>query len=221
MPLTELDDLKTAWQTLNRNLERQNALVLHQFKESKLARFRSRFRPLIVGQIIQLIAGVLLAVFAGNFWVDHVGTPHLMFYGISLHAYGIMCIVFAARDLFLISRLDYAAPVLALQKQIANLRAWHVRAAVWFGVAGCFIWIPLMLVIFYKLGADVWVRNPGVVGWFVFSGLICVGLFYGIIFWSRRPGREKLAQRLASSSAGRSVKRAQTVLDEIRRFEAE
>ena len=35
----------------------------------------------MVGQIIQLIAGVLLAVFAGSFWVDHIGVPHLMFYG--------------------------------------------------------------------------------------------------------------------------------------------
>jgi hypothetical protein len=221
MPATELDDLKTAWQTLNRNLERQHTLALHQFKEGKLARFRAGFRPLVVGQIIQLISGALLSIFAGSFWFDHPGVPHLMFYGISLHAYGIMFIVFAARDLFLISRLDYAAPVLALQKQIADLRAWHVRAAIWFGIAGCFIWIPLMLIIFYKLGADVWVRNPGVVGWFVLSGLVCLGILYGIILWSRRPGREKLAKNLESSSAGRSVTRAQAVLDEIARFEWE
>jgi hypothetical protein len=221
MPATELDDLKAAWQTLNRNLERQNALALDQFRERKLSRFRSGFRPLIVGQIIQLVAGVLLAVFSGTFWVDHIGVPHLMFYGVSLHLYGIMLIVFAARDLFLVSRLDYAAPVLALQKQITNLRTWHVQAAVWFGVASCFIWIPLLLVVFYKLGADVWLRSPDVVGWFVLSGVGCIGIFYAIIFWSRRPGREKLARNLASSSAGRSVTRAQAMLDEIARFEAE
>jgi hypothetical protein len=221
MPATELDDLKAAWQTLNRNLERQYTLALHQLKEGKYARFRAGFRPLVVGQIIQLIAGALLSIFAGSFWFDHLGVPHLMFYGISLHAYGIMFIVFAARDLFLISRLDYAAPVLALQKQIADLRAWHVRAAIWFGIAGCFIWIPLMLILFYKLGADVWMRNPDVVGWFVLSGLVCLGILYGIILWSRRPGREKLAKNLESSSAGRSVTRAQAVLDEIARFEQE
>ncbi len=221
MSTTELDDLKTAWQNLNRNLELQNALALHQFKESKLARFRSGLRPLIVGQIIQLISGVLLSVFAGSFWVRHVGVPHLMVYGISLHAYGIMFIVFAARDLFLISRLDYAAPVLALQKQLADLRAGRVRAAIWFGIAGCFTWIPLILIIFYKLGADVWVRNPDVVGEFVLSGFVCVGIFSGIIFWSRRPGREKFAKNLESSSVGRSVTRAQAVLDEIKRFEQE
>lgn len=221
MPSTELDELKATWRAVNRNLERQHALALHQFKESKLSRFRTGFRRLLVGQIIQLICGVVLSIFAGSFWVDHIRVPHLVFYGVSLHAYGIMFIVFAARDLFLISRLDYAAPVLALQKQIADLRAWHVRAALWFGVAGCFIWIPLMLILFYKLGADVWVRNPDVVGWFILSGFVCVGILYGIIRWSRRPGRETFAKSLRNSSAGRSVNRAQALLDEIARFEAE
>jgi hypothetical protein len=221
MSTIELDDLKAAWQTLNRSLERQHTLALHQFKEGKLARFRSGFRPLLVGQIIQLISGVILSFLAGSFWVDHIRVAHLMFYGISLHAYGLMFIVFAARDLFLISRLDYATPVLVLQKQIADLRAWHLRAAIWFGVAGCFIWIPLMLILFYKLGADVWVRNPGVVGWFVLSGFVCLGILYGIVRWSRRPGRETFAKSLENSSAGRSVNRAQAMLDEIARFEQE
>lgn len=221
MPTTELDDLKTAWQTLNRNLERQHTLALHQFKESKLKRLRSGLRPLVIGQIIQIICGAILSILGGSFWFDHIGVAHLMFYGISLHAYGIMLIVFAARDLFLIQRLDYAAPVLALQKQIADLRNWHVRAGIWFGITGCFIWIPLMLMIFYKLGADVWMRKPGVVGWFVLSGFICLGVMCAIVVWSRRPGSEKFAKNLKDNSAGRSVSRAQKVLDEIARFERE
>ncbi|MEO7723789.1 MAG: hypothetical protein ABIU29_03740, partial [Chthoniobacterales bacterium] len=60
--MTELDDLKSTWQTLNRTLERQHALAFHQFRENKLSRFRSGFRPLVIGQIIQLICGVALAV---------------------------------------------------------------------------------------------------------------------------------------------------------------
>ena len=221
MTYSELDDLKSAWQTLNRNLERQHTLALHQFREDKLTLFRSGFRPLVIGQIIQIICGVLLAVCGGSFWVDHLGVAHLMIYGISVHLYGIMLIVFAARDLFLIKQFDYAAPVLVLQKQIADLREWHLRAGLWFGVSGCFIWIPLLLMIFHGLGADVWQRNPGVVGWLFVSGLISLGVVYAIITWSRRPGKEKLVRNLEDSSAGRSVKRAQSLLDEIERFERE
>jgi hypothetical protein len=78
-----------------------------------------------------------------------------------------------------------------------------------------------MLMIFHGLGADVWQRNPEVVGWFFVSGVICLGVLGAIVAWSRRPGREKLAKNLEDSSAGRSVKRAETLLEEIARFERE
>ena len=218
---TELDDLKSAWQSLSRNLERQNELSLRQLRQSKLSRFRTGFRPLALGQIIQAISGAFLAICGGSFWVDHLGVAHLMVYGISVHLYGIMLIVFAARDLFLISSFDYAAPVLELQKRIADLRDWHQRAGLWFAVAGCFIWIPLLLMIFHGLGADVWQRNPAVVAWLFVSGLICLAVVYAIVAFSRRSGKEAFARSLADSSAGRSVRRAQTLLDEIAQFERE
>lgn len=221
MPTTELDDLKLVWQNLNRNLERQHTLALHQFKRSTLDRFRSGFRPLVTGQIIQVICGALLAALSARFWSHHLGTPHLMIYGILLHAYGVMLIVFAVRDLVLIHGVDYGAPVVAIQKQIARLRAWHQRAGIWFAVVGCFIWTPLMLMIFYGLGVDVWMAKRDVVYWFVFSSFVCLGLSYGLVWWSRRPGQTRLAKYLHDSSAGRSVTRAQAMLEEIERFEQE
>jgi hypothetical protein len=221
MTYSELDDLKSAWQTLNRNLERQHALTLHQFREIKRARFRSGFRSLVIGQICQIICGLLLAGFAARFWFTHLGVVHAMIYGISLHAYGVMLIIFAGRDLELIHRLDYSAPVLELQKQIAALRQWHVRAALWFGITGCLIWIPLILAIAYSAGADIWLRNSSVVGWLVVSGLVPAALLIGVVLWSRRPGKVKLARILEESSVGRTVNHAQALIDEIAQFERE
>lgn len=221
MSTAELDDLKSAWQSLHKKLERQHALTFHQIKETKRARLRSGLRPLATGQIIQIISGALLAVCGGSFWVDHLGVGHLMIYGIAVHLYGIMLIVFAARDLLIIKQFDYAAPVLELQKQIARLHNWHLRAGLWFGVTGCFIWIPILLMIFHGLGADVWQRNPRVVGWFLASALFSLGVLYAIVAGARRPGREKFAKILAENCVGRSVKRARAVLDEIERFERE
>jgi len=221
MNYSELDDLKSAWQTLNRNLERQHALALHQFRESKLGRFRSGFRALIVGRVILLIFGVLITALSARFWVNHFGVAHLMIYGILLHAYGVMMIFFAARDLILIKGLDYTTPVLVLQKRIAELRRWQLHAALWFGVTSCFIWIPLLLIVFHGLGADIWMHHPEVIGWFVLNSLVGLGLLFGIVIWSRRPGMEKFARSLENSSVGRSVNRAQAMLEEIERFERE
>jgi hypothetical protein len=219
MTASTLDDLKTAWQALDRKLERQHALVLHQFKETKLAKVRGGFRPLVIGQIIQTIIGLMFALLGGSFWFDHIGKPHLVIYGLLLHAYGIMMIVFALRDMVFIHEIDYGAPVVAIQKQIARVRAWRQRAGVWFAVAGCFIWVPLILMIFYGLGADVWMKSRDVVYWFLLSSSICLALTYGLIWWSRRPGRERLAKYLRDSSAGKTVTRAEEMLAEIERFE--
>lgn len=217
--MTELEDLKITWQTLNRNLERQHPLALQQFRETKRSRFQNGFRPLVIGQIIQIIGGALLALWGGSFWVDHLAVAHLMIDGILLHLYGLMMIIFAARDLFLVRRFDYSAPVLVLQKQIGDLRAWHRTTGLWFGVAGCVIWIPAMLMIFQRLGADVWRRNPEVVGWFLLCGFVSLGIMGGLIAFSRRPGREKFARGLDNSTAGWSVRRAESVLEEIEHFE--
>ena len=37
----ELDDMKLAWQTLDRRLDLQNALFLHQFKQDRLDKTHS------------------------------------------------------------------------------------------------------------------------------------------------------------------------------------
>ena len=219
MTASTIDDLRTAWQALDRKLERQHALALYQFKDTKLAKLRGGFRPLVTGQIIQTTLGLMLAFFAGSFWFDHIGTLHLMIYGLSLHAFGVMMMVFGIRDLALIHAIDYDAPVLAIQKQLAALRAWRLRAGIWFTVAGCLIWVPLIFVLFYLIGADVWVHQRAIVYWNVASSFFCLGIAYGIVWWSRRPGQERLAKHLKDSSAGKCVTRAHEMLAEIERFE--
>lgn len=217
----ELDDLKSAWQTLDRRLEQTNALNLHLFKENRIDKTKAGLRPLAFGQGVQLAIGVLMAALFASFWVRHIGTPHLVIYGLSLHAYALMFIVFAARDLSMLGGIHYDAPVLEIQKRLAELRAWRIRCGLWFAIIGCFIWTPLTLVVFYWLGADVWIHAPSVVYSFIASSFACLGLVYALMLFSRRPGREKLARYLDDSSAGRSLSRAHAMLDEIVQFERE
>lgn len=219
MTASTLDDLKMAWQALDRKLERQHTLALHQFKETKVATLRGGFRPLVIGQIIQIVMGLMLALFAGSFWFDHIGKPHLMVYGLVLHAFAVMMMIFGIRNLVLIHAIDYDAPVLAIQKQLAALRAWRLREGFWSAIVGCLIWVPALLILFYLMGADLWVRKPAYVYWNIVISLMCVGVAFGLFWQSRRPGRERLAKSLQDSSAGKSITRAQQMLAEIERFE--
>ncbi|MDZ4829214.1 MAG: hypothetical protein SGJ09_03330 [Phycisphaerae bacterium] len=210
----ELEELKAAWKSLDQRLAQQNALTFDLLKSQKTARARSALRPLILGQTVQIAAGVVMCLWFAPFWVKYIEVPHLLISGLLLHAYALMFIVLGARELHIILHIDYAAPVVAIQRQIAVLRNWRVRIGSIFAVTGCFIWIPLMLVILRGLGADVWAKNPTVVYWFIINGFAALGVVLGIIWWSRRGG----ALRLDDETAGRSVRRAQAAIEEIARF---
>ena len=221
MPAIELDELKLAWQSLSQNLERERALSVFELKEQKRARFQRGLSALLPGRITQLIAGLLVAVMAGRFWVNHFGAAHLVISGLLLHGYGIMLIVFAARELTLIRRIDYSAPVLGIQRELAELARWRVRSAIWSVAVGCFTWLPLLLILLYAAGADVWLTKPLFVYLNLLACFLCLGAACAIGWWSRRPGQEKLAQYFRDSFVGRRVNQAQAALAEIELFERE
>src|SRR6202035_4317627 len=129
----------------------------------------------------------------------------------------------AARNFYLIGRVDHAAPIVAIQKRLAAIRLWRAKVeGPAFGAIGCFIWIPMVLALFDAFfGADIWANSPAVVGWFVPSGFLCLAVMLAVIAWARRPGRERFAAALQASAAGRSISRAEREFAEIARFEAE
>lgn len=215
----ELDEMRQAWQALNKRFEQQQTFNLQMFRDDRADKARRRLRPLRWGQGIQIAAGVVLMFLAASFWIDHLDDLHLAAEGLLLHAYGLMLVVTAARNLYLQDRVDFAAPVVEIQKQLAALRQWRLREALLYGITGCFVWIPLVLVLFALLGADVWADVPLVVAGFIASGVACLGLMYGLIRWSLLPGRARLRMALMDSSIGRSVLGTQAMLDEIARFE--
>ncbi|WP_199100345.1 hypothetical protein [Dyella sp. ASV21] len=217
----ELDDFKTAWQQLDRQLQRQYALEMHRFEASGVERAQRRLRPLRWGQVLQILVGVVLIVLSAGFWSAHRSNLHLLLSGVALHVYGVLIVLASARNLYLIGRVDYGQPVVVIQKRLAQLRAWRVGVeAPVFGALGCFIWIPLVLVLFDAWwNVDLWAHAPGVVWGFVASGVGCLLVLLGIVAWSRRPGRERFAAALGREAAGGSIARAQAALEDVLAFE--
>lgn len=217
--MIELDELRGAWQALDAKLDRQYALDLARLRETRARRARGVLWPLKAGQLVQLLAAAVVVALSATFWSRHFDSPQALVYGLSLHLYGVMLGAFAVRDLIHIGRIDFAAPVLDIQRRLAELAAWRLRCGVWFAATGCFVWVPLMLAIFYSLGADVWAHKPQVVGWFLVSSGVALAAVAVFVRWARRPGNERLAHALDESTVGRSVLRARAALDELQRFE--
>lgn len=204
----ELDDLKAGWAQLDRRLERLEQREATLLLAGARRGVRAELRPLIVGQAIQALLGLWLALAAGSFWIDHRDTPNLLVTGLLLHVYGIAMIVAAARNIVLASRVDEAMPVLELQRRIAALRAWRIREGRWFGVVGCFMWVALVVWAFGLLGVDIVAVRPLFVCLQLLTALVCLAVYL-------------LVARLAKVPEGAAVRRAAERLAEIERFEQE
>ncbi|MCE9657363.1 MAG: hypothetical protein K8R60_02310 [Burkholderiales bacterium] len=213
----EIDDMKQAWQSLDRQMARRYALDLEQYKERKLGSARLRLLPVKLGLVARMVVGVAIIAASASFWTAHMGSPHLIVSGLLLQAYGLLLVGSAAWEMQMLADIDYAAPVLAIQRRLAKFRAWRVRLVPVWMITGCFVWIPLTLVVFKAwLGADIYARAPEVVLYFLASGGVAMLAFWLIARWV--PGA---ASVLNDSSVGGSLGRSQQVLNEIARFEAE
>lgn len=198
----ELDDLKTGWAELDRRVAALNVIVHEQHA---VAGVRAELRPLRWGQTFQAAFGLMLAIAAGSFWVEHRDALGLLVAGLLLHFYGIAMIAVAARNLVLAARASEHVPVLALQQRIAALRAWRIREGRFFGVVGCFMWVPMIVWAFGLLGVDIVAANPSFVGLNLAVAVVCLAGYL-------------IVSRIAKAPEGAAVRQARERLDELASF---
>ena len=218
----ELDELKVTWQALDRKLQQSNAIQLQLFKDGRLKGMRSSLRPLFWGQVVQLLFGIPFLALAVLLWSSGHDLPaHVIAAGIVVHAYGVAVIAFSGMMLGLILGLDYSAPVLGIQKQLAHLRRVYVINGMVAGLPWWFLWVPVLMVLTGLGGGDLYARAPSVV--WIGLGIGAAGLLATWWFhrWSRSPQRPRLAKAMEDSVTGGSLRKAQAILREIAQFEAE
>lgn len=217
----ELDDFKSAWQTLDKRLAQRHSLELQLFKDSRVDKARGSLRPLFWGQVAQIAFGLGLLALGLSYWTAHRDAPVLLAMGISLHAFGVLTAVMAGLTLGQISRIDYAAPVVAIQKQFAKLRRTYVITGLVVGLPWWVMWMPFTTIVFGLLGAD---QRGYTWGLYVPGTLIgIVGLIatWGFHRWSRAPARAEFGKALDDSLTGGSLRKAMARIEEIARFEKE
>jgi serine/threonine-protein kinase len=219
----ELDDLKQALQVLEQRVQQQSAFTLRGERQQTRDRMRAALWPLFLAHAAQIAVGLTLAFVVGPFWATRLTEPHLLVAGIALHAYAVLMIVLGARMLALLWRLDFAAPVVTIQQQLALVRRSYIRAGLVIGVPWWLLWMPLGLVLFEMGGVDLYpyadmrwlvanlvvgTAGAGVTLW------LCRGLWY-------RPTDTAEARELEKTWGGRSLQNVQRFLDDLAEFAKE
>ena len=215
----ELDDMKQAWQALDRRLEQQHALSLQLFRDGRLDTLRRGLRPLVWGQAVQMLIGAAGLLVLAPIWITHRHDPAVLIAGLVMHAYCVGLIAVGAAVQVHVAQIDYAAPVLTIQRQLLRLRrVYAVGGALVVGLPWWFLTAPLLVVL---SRGEIMLRAPMVI-WSQLAigalGLLATAWFHR---WSHRPLRASLARQLDASAAGGSLRRAQAALDEVARFAQE
>ncbi len=216
----ELDELKAAWREVTAQLDTQREINLALLRESRVDKARKTLRPLYWGQQVQIVCGVVLAVMAAPFWLTHLDQTHLMVVGLISHVYALMLIIAGARTFRKLRSIDFGAPVIDIQKQIARLEQIHVQNGWLVGLPWWLVWLPISLLVLGLVGVDVYAAAPK--GWILYSvgfGLVGALLTVVIYQWALRSGVPERAARAREMASGKDFSRAREYLSEIQRFE--
>ncbi|MFZ2236675.1 MAG: serine/threonine protein kinase [Dokdonella sp.] len=216
----DIDELKAAWQTLDRRLDQQNRINLLQYTEQRVTNAKSRLRPLYWGQLLQLVSGVVMLALGVSVWSSHRDVLSLLLSGLIVHVYGVAMIIFAGITLGMISAINNSTPVVEIQKRLARLRTFYIRGGMAIGLAWWLLWIPFVITFFnWRFGINLYERAPSMVAISVAVGVL--GLFATWLFhrWAHSPQRPRLARFLDNSMTGSSLRSAREELDLLNEFE--
>ena len=223
----ELDELKTLWRETHRRLEAMEpALRLNQrlAKAGTLDRMRSKLRFVRLVLWYEVAFGAVAALLAGSYLFNYLGTLRFALPAAALHLGALLNLGFAVRQLVALGQVDYAGPVVGIQRRLAELGLVRARSNRWLLLSAPLLWALLVVVVPHGLvGLDVY-RGFGL-PWVLGNLGFGVAFLGGAAWVSRRfPAASRSSaflRWLGEDLTGRRVAAASGSLDDIVAFEAE
>jgi hypothetical protein len=214
----ELDELKASWRSLDRRLDRLAEMNLALLGAAQKRKARWRLLPVMIGALINIVfGGWLVSVFA-RFWVAHLDTPSAVIAGAGLHLFCVGGVILGVIQLLIVVRINFASPVLVIQRYLALLQAWESRSVYWVWLGAWLLWPALLVVGAMALArVDLWTAAPGVV---LINAAVGVAVTLVSVLFHRSVRRRagRLSAWLDRFLTSHSVARARAALDELDRF---
>lgn len=217
----ELDELKASWRSLDRRVDRLAEMNLALLGNAQKRKARWRLLPILLGSLFNIVfGGWLISVFA-RFWIAHLDTPSAVIAGVALHVFCIGGVIMAVMQLLLVTRINFASPVLVIQRYLALLQAWQARSFYWVWLGAWLLWPALLVAGAMALArVDLWAVAPGLVLVNLAAG--CAVALASVLFHrrARRPS-SRLGAWLDGFLTSYSVAGAKSALAELDRFARE
>ncbi|HQW82401.1 MAG: hypothetical protein IPF83_13810 [Rhodanobacteraceae bacterium] len=204
----DMHELQQAWSGIEKSLSTQSRHLDRLERRDALNTVRSRLRWVSISQIVQLVLGLLIVLWAGSYWCAHLGQTHLVVYGAIIHLYGIGLLSVSVVQLVRLAGIDYNAPVLIVQHELQSLRKLRTMCERTLLFLGFIVWIPFAFIALRAIGLDVWLSSPATLWWNLGVSVIIGAL---VIWLSYR-----FNHKFEHDSAGAALRAAQAELDDFK-----
>jgi hypothetical protein len=222
----ELDDLKTLWKEADQRLgAMESALRLSRRLASadSLDRMRSKLRFVHLALWYEIAFGVLACLMVGSYLFDHLGEIRFALPAAGLHLGAILVLGSAIRQLVALGQIDYAGPVVQIQRRLTELRVLRARTNRWVLLSSPLLWALLIIVVPHGLiGLDVY----RAFGWPWVGGNLAFGIaILAAIAWLYRrfpaaAQSSKILRWMGDDITGRKVATVSGFLEDLSAFEA-
>ena len=203
----EMHELEQAWGAVDARLSQQEVILRRMETSRGMDSLRSRLRQVSAWQVVELLIGVAIVLWAGGYWWDHLDQPHVALYGIGIHLFGLALIITSARQLYRLTVIDYRQPVVAVQSQLLALRRMRAQGERVLLVVGFVAWVPFLFLVLRRFGMDVWLTRPDVVLWNLGAGVLMAVV--AALLMRRYP------DSFGKDATGRSLRQAEAELAEL------
>lgn len=220
----DLDDIKQAWTEVSLRQDGMEAMLRMDYRDKREQKTRSILRWSLAGRVLELLAWIGFTAWAGSFWVEYRHTPHWLAIGLLLHAYGVAAIWASATQLLLLTRIFlFDAPVVVLQRRLAQLRRFRAWSTFLLGLPWWCLWLLLPLAALFRwTGVDALAAGSA---WVWACMAVGVAGMVGSVWLARhlagRAQRSAWVQRIIDDMSGCNLRRASRQLDQLARFERE
>ena len=209
----EMHELEQAWGAVDARLSQQEMILRRMETVRGMDSLRSRLRLVSAWQVVELLIGMAIVLWAGGYWPghlgwwDHLGQPHVALYGIGFHLFGLALIITSVRQLYRLTVIDYRQPVVAVQSQLLALRRVRAQSERALLVIGFVAWVPFLFLALRRFGMDIWMTRPDVVLWNLGAGVLMAVV--AALLMRRYP------DSFDKDATGRSLREAEAELAEL------
>jgi hypothetical protein len=220
----ELEDLKKQWDGLDAKLDGALRLNRRFLEERALERADKAMARHVWALAAEVALGVVAVLLTGSFVAEHVREARFLLPGAVLHVFVIAQIGMLVRQIVETRRIDYAEPLVEIQRRIGTLRVSAIRRTAWTFILAPLVWTPLCIVALRGfLGVDAYaafgtqyiVANLALGVAVVAAGMVASRLY------ADRFSASPFGRRLMGALAGTSLAAATAHLEALSRFEHE